>query len=98
MRKISSPIAEAASSKTDNAMQPEDSENPEDATTRECSVQYHMFVSPLGGKNLQIITDWLFIFGFPRPYAGYVRSTDRLSRLILVLNFMVLVFQGLKGY
>ncbi|XP_019094574.1 PREDICTED: uncharacterized protein LOC104758389 [Camelina sativa] len=48
VRESSSPIAEAASSKTDNAMQPEDSENPEDAVTRECSVQYHTFASTLG--------------------------------------------------
>ncbi|KAG7594789.1 hypothetical protein ISN45_Aa01g035230 [Arabidopsis thaliana x Arabidopsis arenosa] len=48
VRESSTPIAEAASSKTNNALQPEDSENPEDATTRDCSIQYQTFVSPLG--------------------------------------------------
>ncbi|XP_010461932.1 PREDICTED: uncharacterized protein LOC104742611 [Camelina sativa] len=48
VRESSSPIAEAASSKTDNAMQPEDSENPEDPVTIPCSVQYHTFASTLG--------------------------------------------------
>ncbi|CAF2081463.1 BnaC06g04140D [Brassica napus] len=44
----STPIAETASSKTNNALQPEVSDKPEDATTRDCSVQYETFVSPLG--------------------------------------------------
>ncbi|CAE5959878.1 unnamed protein product [Arabidopsis arenosa] len=48
VRESSTPIAEATSSKTNNALQPEDSENPEDATTRDCSIQYQTFVSPLG--------------------------------------------------
>ncbi|EFH70542.1 hypothetical protein ARALYDRAFT_474212 [Arabidopsis lyrata subsp. lyrata] len=48
VRESSTPIAEAAPSKTNNALQPEDSENPEDATTRDCSIQYQTFVFPLG--------------------------------------------------
>ncbi|KAL1207099.1 hypothetical protein V5N11_004305 [Cardamine amara subsp. amara] len=44
---ISTPIAEAVSSKTNNGVQPDDSENPEDATPRTCSVQYHTFDSLL---------------------------------------------------
>ncbi|VYS48715.1 unnamed protein product [Arabidopsis thaliana] len=48
VRESSTPIDEAASSKTNIGLQPEDSENPEDATTRDCSVQYETFVSPLG--------------------------------------------------
>jgi hypothetical protein len=71
VRESSTPIDEAASSKTNIGLQPEDSENPEDATTRDCSVQYETFVSPLGGKNLLVISVWLFIFGFPRPYTLY---------------------------
>lgn len=51
VRKSSTPIAEAASSKTNIGLQPEDSEKPEDVTTRDCSVQYETFVSPLGGKT-----------------------------------------------
>ncbi|CAH8280378.1 unnamed protein product, partial [Arabidopsis lyrata] len=60
MRESSTPIVEAASSKTNNALQPEDSENPEDATTRDCSIQCQTFASPLGGKNLHRMTVWLF--------------------------------------
>ena len=52
----STPTAETASSKTNNALQPEVSDKPEDATTRDCSVQYETFVSPFGGKNLHGIT------------------------------------------
>lgn len=48
LRESSTPIAEAASSKTNNASQPEDSENLEDTTTKDCSIQYQTFVSPLG--------------------------------------------------
>ncbi|XP_009147798.1 uncharacterized protein LOC103871314 isoform X2 [Brassica rapa] len=44
----STPTAETASSKTNNALQPEVSDKPDDATTRDCSVQYETFVSPLG--------------------------------------------------
>lgn len=44
----STPTAETASSKSNNALQPEVSDKPEDATTRDCSVQYETFVSPLG--------------------------------------------------
>lgn len=74
-------ITEAASSKTKNALQQEVSENPEEASTRDCSVQYQTNVSPLGGKNRHRITVWLDIFGFlDRNF----RSTDPLSRLILV--------------
>ncbi|XP_020867442.1 uncharacterized protein LOC9330344 isoform X3 [Arabidopsis lyrata subsp. lyrata] len=51
VRESSTPIAEAAPSKTNNALQPEDSENPEDATTRDCSIQYQTFVFPLGDEN-----------------------------------------------
>ncbi|KAL0743023.1 hypothetical protein Bca4012_084536 [Brassica carinata] len=43
------PIAETDSSKTNNALKPEVSENPGDATTRDCSMQYQTSVSPLGG-------------------------------------------------
>jgi hypothetical protein len=60
LRESSTPIAEAASSKTNNASQPEDSENLEDTTTKDCSIQYQTFVSPLGGKNLHRITVWWF--------------------------------------
>ncbi|KAG2306448.1 hypothetical protein Bca52824_026196 [Brassica carinata] len=42
------PIAETDSSKTNNALKPEVSENPGDATTRDCSMQYQTSVSPLG--------------------------------------------------
>ncbi|KAG7600139.1 hypothetical protein ISN44_As06g042670 [Arabidopsis suecica] len=48
VRESSTPIAEAASSKTNTGLQPDDSEKTEDATTRNCSVQYETFVSPLG--------------------------------------------------
>ncbi|CAH8313012.1 unnamed protein product [Eruca vesicaria subsp. sativa] len=42
-------IIQTISSKTNNALQPEVLENPEDpVTTRDCSVQYQTFVSPLG--------------------------------------------------
>ncbi|XP_022560938.1 uncharacterized protein LOC106422526 isoform X2 [Brassica napus] len=43
----STPIAESASSKTNIALQPKVSENSEDATTRDCSIQYQTSVSPL---------------------------------------------------
>ncbi|KAF8097331.1 hypothetical protein N665_0291s0039 [Sinapis alba] len=46
--KSSTPIAEIASSNTNNALQPEVSEKPGDATTRDCSIQYQTSVSPLG--------------------------------------------------
>lgn len=49
----STPIAEAASSMTSNALQPEVSEK---VTTRECSIQYQTSIAPLGGKNLYRIT------------------------------------------
>ncbi|CAL9218454.1 unnamed protein product [Arabidopsis halleri] len=48
VRESSTPIAEEASSKTSIGLQAEDSEKTEDATTRNCSVQYETFVSPLG--------------------------------------------------
>ena len=53
----STPIAETASSKTNSALQPED------ATTRACSIQYETSISLLGGKNLHRVTVLLFIFG-----------------------------------
>ncbi|ESQ30384.1 hypothetical protein EUTSA_v10011488mg [Eutrema salsugineum] len=48
LREKCSPIAESASSKNNNALQTENSENPEDTTTRDCSVQYQTFVSLFG--------------------------------------------------
>ncbi|EFH42657.1 hypothetical protein ARALYDRAFT_919323 [Arabidopsis lyrata subsp. lyrata] len=54
MRESSTPIVEAASSKTNNALQPEDSENPEDATTRDCSIQCQTFASPLGEDSKKV--------------------------------------------
>ncbi|VVB00769.1 unnamed protein product [Arabis nemorensis] len=47
-RESSTPIIEAASSKTNNVLQQEVSENPEDSTTRDCSVQYQTSLAPLG--------------------------------------------------
>uniref|UniRef100_A0A0D3CNU7 Uncharacterized protein n=2 Tax=Brassica TaxID=3705 RepID=A0A0D3CNU7_BRAOL len=43
----STPIAESASSKINIALQPKVSENSEDATSRDCSIQYQTSVSPL---------------------------------------------------
>ena len=49
----STPIAESASSKINIALQPKVSENSEDATSRDCSIQYQTSVSPLRGKKIQ---------------------------------------------
>ncbi|CAA7048436.1 unnamed protein product [Microthlaspi erraticum] len=48
VRESSTPVAEAASSVTNDALQPEASENAEDATIRGCSIQYQTSISPLG--------------------------------------------------
>ena len=77
MTKSSIAIAETASSKTNNVLLPEVSENPGDATTRDCSIQYQTSVCPLGGKNFHRVTFWSF-----REDAGYVLSTYPISRLI----------------
>ncbi|KAG2304880.1 hypothetical protein Bca52824_033531 [Brassica carinata] len=49
------PIAVTDSSKTNNALQPEVSENAGDATTRGCSIQYETSVSPLGESSTTIV-------------------------------------------
>ncbi|CAH2036367.1 unnamed protein product [Thlaspi arvense] len=48
VRESSTPVAEAATSKTNNALQPEVSEDPVDATTRDCSIQYQTSAFTLG--------------------------------------------------
>ncbi|XP_056844317.1 uncharacterized protein LOC108808505 isoform X2 [Raphanus sativus] len=56
VKESSTPNTEIASFNTNNALQPEVSEKPGDAATRDCSVQYQTSVSPLG-ENFTLLPE-----------------------------------------